>query len=811
MEDRSHDQDRGEDSGIDERTLETLDWDVVLRALSALARTPLGQRAAARPDFATSREDVLERYQAVSEVIRLELEEGMHVPTGGIGDIVEILDIAGAGQVLEGEQLREVGHCMGALSRLRRWLDEQRALAPSLRDLADPIQLDVSLQERLIRSFDETGSLSEKMYPQLADLRSRIRSLNQRIQNVLSDLIGNDSSLGAMLQDRFITEREGRYVLPLKAGYRRNVGIAHGTSQSGETVYVEPLAVVAHTNELKEADAALKREIRRILAELSRGVAGEIEPLLTALDASVDIDLAVARARLGGQLQASIPTVGTDGRLLLYSARHPVLQLRGVDVIGNTLQLSRQHPGLVLTGPNAGGKTVAMKTLGLCALMVRAGLPIPAEADSRADYFAHISADIGDLQTVEGDLSTFSGHLMSLKTVLAQTGPNSLVLLDEVGMGTDPAQGAALAQAVIQTLVDQGARLAVTTHYTRLKELPGSDPRFRVGAVRFVDGSPTYHFDLDQIGESHALAIARRLRFPLPVLERARGLLNAGERRVEELVARLEEEQAILRADQESLARAQKQIADERTVLAHRGRALEERRRVLEAELSRDFRARVRAQEEEIKGLIAALQANPDLKTAGKTLKQIRRLRDDVAASAPETDAPPPPAPADLAVGDRVQLRTLGSRGTISRILGNDRFEVQIGAMKMKVELSALVEGGPILSHRNASAASNKKARRAPKMDLPPPVEREMVSVRTDANTCDLRGKRVDEALDASSQFLDDMVRRNESVVYLLHGHGTGALKTAIRQWLPTARQARRWRPAHPQEGGDAFTLVELS
>lgn len=795
--------------GIDDRTLQTLDWAVVLRALAGTARTTLGQAAALRPDFAETREDAVRRFDAVAEATRLELQEGLSIPTGGISDITDTLDLAGGGQILEAHHLTEVGHCMVALARLRRWIDEQRTVAPALRELVEPIQIDAGLMDTLERSFDESGQLSERMYPQLAEFRGRIRSLSSRIQSVLTELLSG--RLSGMLQDRFITERSGRYVLPLKVGYKRSVGIAHATSQSGETVYVEPLEVVEHTNELKEAEAALEREIKRILADLSRAVAYEIEPLLISLDAAVAVDLAVARARLGAEWRGTIPEIGTRGDIVLGKARHAVLHLRGVKVIGNDLSITAGSPGLVLTGPNAGGKTIAMKTLGLAALMVRAGLPLPAAEDSRADFFPHIFADIGDLQTVEGDLSTFSGHLTALKGVLADSGRGSLVMLDEVGMGTDPSQGAALAQAVLQTLVDQGAHVAVTTHYSRLKDLPSSDSRFRVGAVRFVDGQPTYHFDLGLVGESHALAIARRLAFPVPVLERARSLLDAGERRVEELVARLEEEQAALRADQERLRRDQQETIQTRQILDHRLDKLEQRRQQLERKLAADFQRRLRKTEDDIKGLIAALQANPDLKTAGKTLQQIRRLKDKVSARAePEADNLPPP-PKALEVGQRVQLRSLGSKGTISRILGNERFEVTVGRMKMKVALDDLVEGEPIRKHRDRAEERRRRKALAAEAELPPPVEQALVSVRTDANTCDLRGQRAQAAIDMTSQFLDGMVLRNEPCAYILHGHGTGALKKAVREWLPRAKQARRWRPALPHEGGDAFTLVELA
>ncbi|MFT5684018.1 MAG: DNA mismatch repair protein MutS2 [Myxococcota bacterium] len=790
----------GMSRGIDPRTLNTLDWDAILHALAEHARTLQGAAAARCPDFAPDRASVMFRYAAVAEVFLLEDTPDGMIPIGGVSDISGPLNGACGGRLLEASELKAIANSLSAIRQLRRWIDDRRAEAPTLRQIVDPIDIDAELLDTLERSFDDAGQLSEALYPQLADLRSRITNLTGRIHSVLNNLISS-SAMSSMLQDRYITERAGRFVVPVKLNYKRSIGVVHGTSQSGETVFVEPLEVIAHTNELKEAQAALAREIRRILAALTAAVGAEADNILTAMEAAIRVDLTVARAGLARTLQGHIPAVGTEGILQLDNARHPVLQLRGVDVIGNDLSMTVRHPGLVLTGPNAGGKTVALKTFGLCALMVRAGIPLPAGPDSRADFFAHISADIGDLQSVEGDLSTFSGHLESLKRVLSAAGRDSLVLLDEAGMGTDPAQGAALAQAVVQCLADTGARVAVTTHYSQLKALPSADSRFRVGAVRFIAGQPTYQLDLGLAGESHAFAIARRLNFPGAVLDRARGLLDEGERRMDELVSELESERGRARQLREALEAEREDLKMKVRILEHKDRQLEKRKERLESEIAATFRKRLAKREDEVKALIAALQSNPDIKLAGRSLEQIRKLRALPKAPAP---APTGPPPVNLKVGDRVKLRNLGSRGKIVSVLSRDRFEVEVGRMRMKVELSELLEGEPILEHRKSAKITDIEA------SLPPPVARELVAVRTDGNTCDLRGQRVDAALDLAEQFLDAMVRRNESVTYILHGHGTGVLKKAVRAWLPECAHVNRWRPAMQQEGGDAFTLIEL-
>ena len=281
--------------GIDARTLQTLDWDAVLQSLSQHTRTIQGAAAARRPDFVDTRAQAIQRYRAVAEIIALEEESDRTIPIGGISDITEPLEGACGGRLLEAGELKSIASCLAALQRLRRWLDSLRDEAPTLRQLVDPIDIDAELLDTLARSFDDAGQLSETLYPQLADLRSRITNLTGRIHSVLNNLIGS-SAMSTMLQDRYITERAGRYVVPVKANYKRSIGVVHGTSQSGETVFVEPLEVIEHTNELKEAQAALQREIRRILATLTAAVGAEADAIVISLEAAIDVDLAVARA-----------------------------------------------------------------------------------------------------------------------------------------------------------------------------------------------------------------------------------------------------------------------------------------------------------------------------------------------------------------------------------------------------------------------------------------------------------------------------------------------------------------------------------
>lgn len=776
-------------------TLAALGWPEVLDALAAKCATPAGQRAARALTLAADAREVRAAYAAVAEVEAL-AGEGDMPPVGGVLDVAPAVGRAMRGAVLDDEDLRAVGVTLDALAWLRAFLGERAERAPELARLAAGIDVDDALRERLRESYAPDGTLDGDYYPALGELRRRIDSLRGRIRSTLDDILRGES-FGEVLQDRYVTERNGRFVVPVKASHRRGLGIVHGRSGSGETVYVEPAAVVELHNDLREAEADLAQEERRIRAELSIAVAGRGEPTLRALDAACRLDLAVARWRLGEAWQGTIPAVGAEGLLVARAARHPLLALKGA-VVANDLELSDRHPGLVLTGPNAGGKTVALKTLGLLALLVRAAIPVPAAERARVDVFDPVLAEVGDQQSVAEGLSTFSAHLLALVETLERARPGALVLVDEIAVGTDPAQGAALARAVVEALVERGARVAVTTHHPELKTLAQSDARFAVAAAEFADGKPTFRLVQGVPGTSHALAVARRMGLPEAILARAHAVMDASQRELAERLERLEEERRRARAETERLAAERAAVAAREAKLIEAERRLRERQERELAELTERHRARLQAVEAEAREMVRALQANPDLKHANEVLRTIRAGRD-----APLE--PPPPAPPFAArAGDRVRVRALGQPGKVVAVGADGRLQVQVGRLTTWVEPDGLEPlGGP-----------------PPRPAPPPRVEAELVPerepgsgdavVRVDGNTCDLRGQRVDEALDTLEQFLDARARQGLKVVFVLHGHGTGALKTAIRAALPASRYVRRARPADADEGGDAFTVVEL-
>ncbi len=788
-----------------------LDWQVVLDQLAAGARTTLGAERARYGSLASTRAQALERYAAVQEVLALEAQ-GDSVPVGDVSDITAAVEQAARGGVLEHAALMAVASSLRGLWNLRHWIESRADDLPSLDQLAQPIAVDGELLYTLERAFDETGQLADDAWPELAELRTGIRATRRRIQSVLDELIRGDT-LGDALQDRYVTERGGRFVVPIKSARRSHVGIVHDTSKSGETAFVEPSQVVEPQNRLAALQVQVRREEHRILTLLSSLVSIHHTAILEGLDAATEIDLASARAILGRKLRGCIPHVGTDGVLALQQARHPVLALRGVEVVPNDLTVDREGPGLVLTGPNAGGKTVALKTIGLAALFVRAGIPFPAREGSRVDWFDLVLADIGDLQTVEQDLSTFSGHLMLLNAMLECAAPGCLLLVDEMAVGTDPAQGAALARAALEAMVTAGARVVVTTHYLELKALAEHDSRFRLMGAQYLDGRPTWRLLPDLVGQSHALGVARRLGLSSTVLDRAEVLLGTQATELAALMERVEAEHQQVRARaQEQAERAVENEATQRD-LERKGTRLEERRRRLERDVAQGFGQRLRKKETAVKRMIAALQANPGLRDAGRVLEELREVRDEVEHVHDEPE-PEGKTPEDVQPGEAVILRSLRREGRVIAATPDGRVQVEVGSMRSWVKLEDLHE----CTRKREKPAATPKPRqgrgRRPPRKMPPhaaSTEPDLRGVPTPGNSLDLRGKRLDEAITATESFLDTLLLRGEPVAFVLHGHGTGVLKKGLRRWAERSRYVESWRPGQEGEGGDAWTVMGLA
>ncbi len=803
-------------SNIQQRSLAALDWPRLVEALVERARTTLGRERSANLRLSMDVEGVRRKLRQVTQM-REATREGT-APFGGIHDVRDHVGRCRKGEILDGRALVEVADALAGCADLRRFFANSQVEVPDLRTIAEEIIPLDELQSRLATSFDRQGELSTVTYPHLAELRGRKSGLHASIRERLEDLTAGETWQGA-LQEDYLTQRNDRYVVPVKVQARSlDLGIVHDTSGSGQTVFVEPREVVGLNNKLKMADAELKREELAILGSLCEAVALWSDDLQRDLGAVAELDAISARARLAADLDACEPRIDEAAGLDLRAARHPLLVLRGLDVVPNDLRLREPRRALVLSGPNAGGKTISLKTLGLCALMVRAGMHLPTEAGSSIGLFPHLLADIGDQQSVEQDLSTFSGHVLALRTILEtlqEDDGDALVLIDEIAVGTDPQQGAALAAAVLHCLVDRGARVAASTHFGPLKALAETDERFVNGRMEFDPDAlrPTYRLTVGHPGRSYALDIARQLGLPAEVLARAESRLEPSDRELEALLASLEQERAAVRG---RAAEAEERVERAKAAQAEaerQTRELKRRQKQVRADLLEDFDQEVEGYRASVRGIIRELQRQPSLSAADRGRRRIarggREMRDKLADAA-GLRARPEALRLDWSaaqVGDPVRLLAGDREAALASLPdGQGRLEVNVGGLRVRCRVRDL---GPSQAPAGCPAASAPSAP-APSPDVTSgPVDMD-AAIRTSDNTLDLRGERVDEALALVDRFLDEAALGGDAVVFILHGFGTGVLRKAVRAHLKQSPYPRRSRPASPEQGGDAFTAVAL-
>jgi DNA mismatch repair protein MutS2 len=685
----------------------------------------------------------------------------------------------------------------------------------------------------LDRSIDRDGDepkISDRASPSLAQARKRVRACKQGLLAKAERLV-RSNELGDALRDRFWTEREGRVVLPIRSDSLGRVSgpgaIIHGSSGSGQTFFVEPAALVEDNNALREAESHALDEERKIRRELSAKVAAHADELLGMQAAVVELDRIAARLALSDRLDAVSPELGDVG-IELRDARHPLMVLDGVDVVPNDIVLERGH-ALVISGPNAGGKTVALETLGLCALMAAAGLRVPCRGRARMPLFRHVITDIGDDQSIAANLSTFSAHVAHVRDAVrfAQTdGKGTLVLLDEIAVGTDPEQGAALAEAILLHLIEAGATVVVTTHYDRLKLLATRTGEAR-GAGRFHNGAvgfdiqrmrPTFRLTLGVPGSSSAIAVARRLGLVESILTDAEGFLGDQGLKVDQLLREID-------AERQTLVRTRERLEKEKQRLATRDREVRDREaRVLEGVRSRKAKAYAAAVEQ-LRGLEREL-AEKRKELRRMTPERVDELptRDRIAGDAKqvlaeqreaderERRAGIEPAPVEaLKVGAKVEVVSLGQVGEIVAIAGK-KVTVQLALSRMTVKADDLalveveakpkkVKPGKAAAILDFSASVAKQAA-AHFGDSPAPV-----STSID-NVCDVRGERYEDAQDKVAEFVARALERDQDVVVIRHGHGSGALRNAVREALKRSGNVRKVRGGLLQEGGEAVTVA---
>ena len=804
-----------------DKTRSDLEYDRVLAALADRCVSEMGKALARELPFADTR-DAVRRYAGEGREASELLDGGEPMPVLALSDVSQALGRIGASGVLASHEIREVGKSLAAARTLRRFLGARRSRLPALHDACTTDASLDTLADELASAFDPDGTLSDRASPRLKELRGEYHTARQRMLARLEDLM---NKYEAILQDRFVTEREGRYVVPVRSdAHERFPGIVHATSASGATLFVEPRAVIPMGNRLKVLEAEVQREELAIYAALSSRIHEGLASVLAAVDALARADVRAATARLAADLGLSYPKITDEPRLALKEARHPLLLLDTIDdtgrpnarrtadldaVIPSNLAIGGRH-AMVVSGPNAGGKTVALKTMGLVALLVRAGLPVPCADTSVVGVFDVVLTDVGDDQNLTKNLSTFSAHVRNLVRILDDTQPGALVLLDELAGGTDPREGEALAAGMLDSLTARGGAVVVTTHYEGLKALALADDRFENASMGFdlPTMSPTFRLAEGIPGSSSALAVARRFGMPGTVIERAERFLSREDVQFETVVKKLNDERAGLELARADAERRGQEAEDVRRALAEELRAMKEREQRVVSKEAEALLGAVRRAREELREAQAKLRSK---KLETNAVKEAQLIVDRVAAQVavggllePKSLAPiAPPVVADappVKKGGRVWVARLRAEADVLEVLPDQTIRVQAGPLKLVVDPSEvrLVTPEPAAKPRTAAV----KGSDPPGLDVP---------VQTADGTCDLRGLRADDAISMAVSFLDRAINDNRRVCFLLHGHGTGALKEAVRKELKDSPYVRYFRPGTNNEGGDGVTVVWMT
>ncbi len=786
---------------MDQRSITLLEFPLVRARLAEATSFPPSRRLAETLDPSDD-PVIVARGLDETDQARSLLAERPGVGIGAAHDIGPAIERAVRGGRLEPAQFLEIAETLDATARLATALsDERRAL---LRDLGRELHALPALRSTLARTFDPVGELLDTASPRLGGLRAAVRVAYDRLRRRLDSLVG--AELGSSLQEPIVTLRNGRYVVPVKAEARSKVkGIVHDASGSGQTLFIEPLVVVELGNAWREAQVAEAEEVARILDELSAFVAANGPALRETLEALARFDLWAAKASLAADMDGVRAATADEPQVVLLSARHPGLTGRVVPI---DIRLGDGYQALVVTGPNTGGKTVTLRTLGLLSLMHQAGLHIPAATGSRLPIWRDVFADIGDEQSVAQSLSTFSGHLRSIIRIVAAAGPRTLVLLDELGAGTDPTEGSALAQALLDHFIKAGALVAATTHYAELKAYAYTTPGASNASVEFdlETLSPTYRLSIGLPGGSQAFAVAERLGLPEPIVGDARSRLTESQRSFEATLAAIKATEGQTSELLDRARAAELRAADAlRTAEEERRRARRERDEAVHAARAEADKI-LGALRDEVRGTRRALERET---VTAQSLDAAVERATATAAGLPETEdgpaEPPPPAEArHWQVGERARSRSGGWEGRISALdRGGRRATLEAGGMRVSVDLDDLVPGivaaaGPGRGGGAGPAATSNEA--AIRLDR----------ARSVASSLDLRGARVDEALEALARYLDDAALAGLDKATIIHGQGTGALRDAVRHQAADHPLVRSVRPGQRGEGGDGATIVEL-
>lgn len=822
---------------LPEKTYRDLQWGRILDRLRDESQTPEGSEILSDPLPPPTPESVELRFREIREVMEL-MELDAPPPLGGLHDIRKAVRHTTLEGTLVADDLDAIRRNCDVAARVHRYFksrsEKLSTLAPVGR-LVDPCR---ELRDELSEAIDAGGELADSASSDLRRLRRAVQNQHDRITTRVDQLLRADRFQTA-LRDDYFTIREDRYVLPIRIGAKGEVsGIVHAYSSSGQTAFIEPSELVELNNQLRWAQIELQDEIDRILQRLSRLVQRHADTLFRNIELLAYLDVVVASARFGDTIDAAVPQIA-DRRMELRRARHPLLYLKSDDetggdvpdeVVPNDIAIEPPRKALIISGPNTGGKTVALKTAGLCAVMARFGLPLPVDEDSRIPLYDSIYSDIGDEQSIQRDLSTFSGHVHNINSFLDRCGEDSLVLLDELFVGTDPAQGAALAVALLERLADVNATTIVTTHLEGLKTLAYQNDVFANASMGFdlESLSPTYEMTMGIPGRSYAVQIASRLGLDEGVVDRTRQILEGQDHQdIEEVLEGLEDQVQQLEDEKRRLKTARRQAEQREEKFRDKYQNLLDTDREELFDETRQLRQKLRDARELIREHLEQLRTDHTVQRGDLSHRQLQKMQqklEDAEEAVDETrekTRPPEPGPEglvpiqphELEEGMQVFCRPFKREGEVLSIDEDaEEVRVQLGDLKASVDFDNLFHASEAKrrAHQKGRASTERKSGRSTTEGAKKESSGSGLLPQTDDNTVDLRGLRVDEAIERVDMFLDSAYLDDQSAVYIIHGKGTGALRRAVRGHLPQSRYVEKFRRGERDEGGNGVTIAFL-
>ncbi|WP_172368955.1 endonuclease MutS2 [Sporosarcina jiandibaonis] len=783
---------------MESRVLKTLEFDKIRALVAEHCTSAAGRSNIEKLTPVSNYEEVVKLLEETDEGLAILRVRG-NVPMGGIKDIRPHAKRAQMGGMLSAYELMEISNTIRASRILRQFIEsvdaDEDIDIPHFLEKKEAMPIVTSLEHSINHAIDDNGHVIDSASSKLRSIRQGLRTQESRVRERLESYTRGKNA-AKMLSDAIVTIRNDRFVIPVKSEYRSHYGgVIHDMSSSGQTLFIEPDAVVQANNEIRNLKMQEQEEIEKILTELSELVQEVAHDLFLLVAILSEIDVILAKAKYGTANKYTKPEVNNEGRIRLALATHPLIPVD--EAVANNIEFGTDITTIVITGPNTGGKTVTLKTVGLCTLMAQSGLPIPALDGSEVAVFDSVYADIGDEQSIEQSLSTFSSRMVNIVDILKKYDDRSLILFDELGSGTDPQEGAALAISILDEVHGSGARVMATTHYPELKAYGYNRPGIANASVEFdIDTlSPTYRLLIGVPGRSNAFEISQRLGLSEHIIERAKSFTGTNRGEVESMIASLEDSRIRSEKDADETheilletERLKKELEEELASFEQMKAKLEEKAKEKARKLVEDAKREAEAVISDLRAM--QLNAQASIKEH-EFIDARKRLEDATPSQEKNVKIQPKTMERPLKVGDEVQVLQYGQKGTLLEKISNTEWIVQIGILKMNIKESGLEYVKP-KKEKQPVATSTIRGRSAVKLEL------------------DLRGERYEDAIYKTEKYIDDALLANYHQVSIIHGKGTGALRQGVQQYLKTHSRVKSYRFGEAGEGGFGVTVVEL-